>query len=511
MYTLSTNSSETLSSELHPRFQTRTMINSAHTFQPPNLTSSGHQMRSETLIMAYAQLSGSFTLDPSLVNQAPFEEVKRKGIVGGQGGGVVGVETNKQDRGLLRGFGWANIGDSIGDLFGSNELSSIKGFREVVGSRSIPLLATPQSILFVDLNLGPGERSCYKYSFRLPHGLPPSHRGKAIKIIYKLIIGIQRAGGAKEQNVKSIEFPFRVLGSVDSQGKFLKHDLMCPHIILKDSAQIKTHFKDSGVQETLNQVMKPTDSSFTDFLSYVDELLAKSRNQSSRELFPPLEALESRRSSHFEEPSTAKEAIELAILRSNIVSEAQCSANIFEIARSGRKVALLMLARSSYRLGETILASLDFTDAQIPCYAIHASLESFEKVDSSISLRSEASISRVTCKTYVTHFESTLFSNRTIFTPTIPLSATPEFITSGVSLEWRIRVEFVTPRLENWRNSAQGYQKLLEKVSVDSNKKIFAATEILDCESFHISVPLTVYGTQNATEEDFIPMNWLSV
>ena len=142
--------------------------------------------------MGYAQIHGSFTLDGSLISQAPFEEVKRKGAVGGQGGGVIGVETNKRDSGLLRGFGWANLGDSLGGLLGGGELSSIKEMRGIASSRSVPLLSTPQSILFVDLRLAPGESRVYKYSFKLPRGLPPTHRGKAIKISYKLVIGTQR-------------------------------------------------------------------------------------------------------------------------------------------------------------------------------------------------------------------------------------------------------------------------------------------------------------------------------
>ena len=48
-------------------------------------------------MMGYAQIIGSFTLDGSLVNQAPFEDVKRRGALGGQsGGGVVGLESIKE-------------------------------------------------------------------------------------------------------------------------------------------------------------------------------------------------------------------------------------------------------------------------------------------------------------------------------------------------------------------------------------------------------------------------------
>ena len=385
-------------------------------------------------------------LDGSLVSQAPFEEVKRKGAVGGQGGGVIGIERSRRENGLLRGFGWGNLGESFGDLLGGGELSSIKVMRGIAGSRSVPLLSTPQSILFVDLRLAPGESKSYRYSFKLPRGLPPSHRGKAIKVLYKLVIGIQRPGGAKEQQVKSVEVPFRVLGSVNNHGELLGHDLMSPYIILKDQARVETIENPSSTnlkssKDILTKATsKPIESTLNDFMAYVDELLTKPRQNSSHGLLSPTVSRSHPRSS-IEEPATVKEAIDMAILRSNTATESQQSANRFEIARSGKRVAVVMLARPAYRLGETITVAIDFTNAEIPCYAVHASLESSEKVNDSIALRSEASILRVTRKVHVSHSESTLFARRVVFSPTIPVSATPEFITSGVSLEWRIRIK----------------------------------------------------------------------
>jgi hypothetical protein len=456
-------------------------------------------------MMGYAQIQGSFTLDASLISQAPFEDVKRKGAVGGQGGGVIGVESNKRDSGLLRSFGWGNLGESLGGLLGGGELSSIKDMRGIASSRAVPLLSTPQSILFVNLRLGPGEAKTYKYSFKLPRGLPPSHRGKAIKITYKLIIGTQRPGGAKEQQVKSVEVPFRVLGSVNSHGELLGHDLMVPYILLRDQARIQSI--DSPLESSpetfkiteTKSLSKSAESTLDDFLSYVDELLTRPRQNSSLGLLSPTDAPHSRRQSSVDEPTTAKDAIDMAILRSNIATEAQQSANRFEIARSGKRVAVIMLARPAYRLGETITAAIDFTNAQIPCYAIHASLETSEKVDNSIALRSEASILRVTRKVHVSHSESALFARRVVFSPTIPVSATPEFITSGVSLDWRVRVEFVTPRLLG--DTGQSYADLLEEVSSDDRGVVLAAAEALDCESFEIAVPLRVYGALAGNSE----------
>jgi hypothetical protein len=519
-YSLSNHSTETLASEYLPQHAARTSAYGVHTRRPSNLAPVNHHRPPETLMMGYAQIHGSFTLDGSLISQAPFEEVKRKGAVGEQGGGVIGIETSRGNGRLLRGFGWSNIGDSIGSLLGGGELSSIKDMRGIASSRSIPLLSTPQSILFVDLRLAPGESRSYKYSFKLPKGLPPSHRGKAIKISYRLIIGTQRPGGAKEQQVKSVEVPFRILGSVNNHGELLGHDLMSPYIMLRDQARVKLIETPSDMSlESAKDLKEKTtpglsDSTLTGFLSYVDELLTKTRQNPNLGLLSPTEAPMSRRQSSIEEPaSTAKEAIDMAILRSNTATELQQSANRFEIARSGRRVAIVMLPRPAYRLGETITATIEFTNAGIPCYAIHATLETSEKVDNSIALRSEASILRVTRKIYVSHSESTLFARRVLFSPTIPVSATPEFVTSGVSLDWRIRIEFVTPRLSSGESEVHDeYPNLLEGISEDDRGVVLAAAEVLDCESFEIAVPLTVYGAlAGNTEQDEGPLDGLVV
>lgn len=175
--------------------------------------------KAETLLMGYGQITGSFTLDGSLVNQAPFEEVKRKGIIGGQGGGgVVRADTGRREGGLFGSIGWGGIGGSLGGLLGSNELSSIKETKDTASMRSIPILSTPQSVLFVNLQLRPGESRSYTYTYQLPSGIPPTHKGKAMKISYNLTIGTQRAVKTTiNHHIRTVEVPFRVLTGVNGK------------------------------------------------------------------------------------------------------------------------------------------------------------------------------------------------------------------------------------------------------------------------------------------------------
>ncbi|KAK5661478.1 hypothetical protein OQA88_11382 [Cercophora sp. LCS_1] len=506
-YSLSNNSSETLASEYVTQQPLRTHGRSQpHNRRTSNMNpSSAARMLPEALMMGYAQVQGSFVLDGSLINLAPFEPVKRKAVVGGQGGGVIGVETSKRDSGLLRSFGWGNFTSSIGELLGGGELSSIKEMRGIASSKSVPLLSTPQSILFVDLQLAPGESKSYEYSFQLPKGLPPTHRGKAMKISYTLVIGTQRPGGAKEQQVKSVEIPFRVLGSVNSHGEILGHDLMTPYIILRDQARIKSIHHPSQPKP---QPPSPQ-STINSFLTYLDELLSRSLENPNGSLLSPSAGPPSRRQSIYSDhdptspfsptfAASAKEAIDLAIMRANMTEAGQQSANRFEIARNGRRVGVVMLARPAYRLGEVVTLAIDFSAAEIPCYAVHFTLETSERVDSSLALRSEASVHRVTKKVWASSSEAATYARRVVFCPTIPTTATPEFVTSGVSLEWKIRVEFVVPAEEGEgedEEQTKGGHPLLEEISrEDRGGLILVAAENLVCESFEVAVPLRVYG-----------------
>lgn len=447
--------------------------------------------------MGYAQIQGSFLLDGSLVSLGPFDLVKKQAVVGGRGGGVVGLGISKQrESGLLRNFGWGNISTSIGDLLGGGELSTIREMRGAANSKSIPLLSTPQSILFVDLQLEPGQSRSFEYNFKLPRGLPPSHKGKAMKTSYSLVIGTQRVGGAKEQQIRSVETPFRVLGGVNSVGEILGHDLMSPYVLLRDEAQVRSGGKSTKAHKSKAPSSAP--ATFSEFLNYVDDLVAQRQNDSENGLLSPSAVTTSRRPSAVDESITSREAIRLAILRSNMTAEGQQSQNRFEIARNGQRVGVVMLTRPFYKLGEVVTMAVDLSDADIPCYAIHMTLETSEKVDSSLAVRSEVSIQRVTRKVYVTSSDATLYARRVVFTPTIPVTATPEFYTSGVSLDWKIRVEFVVPsRGENHEPGEQGSQPhpLLEQISQDERGGlVLAAVENVVCESFDVLVPLRVYG-----------------
>ncbi|KAK4994751.1 Golgi membrane exchange factor (Ric1p-Rgp1p) subunit [Elasticomyces elasticus] len=423
--------------------------------------------------MGYAQTMGHFTLDGSLVNQAPFEEVKRRGVVGGKGGGgVVGVDHSRRESGLFGAFGWSNIGNSLGGLLGGNEMSSIKEMRGIATSKLIPLLSTPQRL--------------------------------------------QRSGKVgSQQVVKHVEVPFRVLGSVNGRGEILGHDLMSPYILLNDNVRTSSITPSSPLPTNIGAASKPHDlksdaASLADFLSYTDALLAHPHVDPNAPLasptatrLPPLP----RQSSTYEEPQlkSMREAIDYAIMRANVrtppagpestLAEHQNqAANRFNIARSGMPIAVLTLLRPAFRLGESMIGTLDFSTAAVPIYAIKVELESAEHIDPALALRSAGSMQRVTRTVHAEMRESALFAQRLSFNLTIPTTATPTFETTGVSLQWMVRVEFTTARTlpGGVREDREG--ELLEELGRDERALTMIAKERLLAEAFEVGIPIKVDG-----------------
>ena len=495
-YSFSNHSQETLMSEQPSVLSDRPEMPSSTSMIRRHYRMDSQQPRkpqAANLLMGYAHLNASFTVDGSLVDQSQFEEVKKKGFLGGQaGGGVVGVKKARPSSGFMSSFNFNSIGESLNNLVGADNMSSVKEMNAVANSRAVPLLSTPQSLLFVDLHLEPGEEKSYAFSCVLPRGLPSSYRGKSIKISYNVLIGVQGVPGRRDvHRVRQISIPVRVFSGVDGDGEVLGHDLMQPHVVLRDVARTKsidpTKEQEKPVISTSKKSGNPDD-----FLKYVETLLGRNRRrQSSSGTMDPMAG-----ATDAPDANSTVQAINRAILFSNRLSNSsESSSNRFEISRSGLRVAVVMIDRSLHRLGETVTAVIEFNDPDLPCASLHATLETTEKVESSLAVRSATSINRVTRRVYASHSDNVLFSKRTVFAPTIPPTATPTFMTSGMSLEWSLRLEFGTVRLIDQGDGELSHSPdLFEDVVKDERGIVSIAVERLECDTFEVVIPITVYG-----------------
>ncbi|KAJ3011340.1 UNVERIFIED_CONTAM: hypothetical protein HDU68_001702 [Siphonaria sp. JEL0065] len=181
-------------------------------------------------------------------------------------------------------------------------------------------------MLFYDLDLKDGEARSISYETRLPIDLPPSHRGKAIRISYKLVVCVQRAG-AQAGKPQIFQIPLRVFAAVGDLISRRVFDVLSPIVITEDT----------GIVEEVS--------------SAEFGILRKS---DLKDLSIAVEGEE-------EEMSLAQKLI-VVCQRSGKVA--------FDICKGQDMVAHFILIRGAFRLGETILGVLDFEKGQIPCFQV---------------------------------------------------------------------------------------------------------------------------------------------
>ncbi|KAI9011338.1 Rgp1-domain-containing protein [Gaertneriomyces semiglobifer] len=379
----------------------------------------------EQITWAYAQMTGHFSIDPNFVKPAAFASLKSAvmyraaGVPGSGmgGGGSLALATGAQ---------------------GDNS-----------ETKNLPLYSTPPSILFTNLSLGPGENQSYKYEITLPTSLPPSHRGKAVRFSYKLIIGVQRGGIAHRSQV--IQLPFRVFSHVRGDGTYPVYELSNPVIIKKDEATVKLETSPHmGIQTLL------------------DHAVPGPRQPVARSLQDP-----------DENPTSFTRLV--AVCQSTKRSS-------YDICKNNEHVAQLVLQRNAYRLGESITGIVDFSNSKIACFQMSVFLENMEHIEESVAMRTSDQSSRLTRRVYAEQHRCTLNTKRTNIDLFLPINCSPEFQTSAVSLRWCLRVEFVTGT-----NSRLHYRANKDKHFAHSHAVPAAKVEAFDCV-----IPLRIYGTRTA-------------
>lgn len=74
------------------------------------------------------------------------------------------------------------------------------------------VFATTPIILFCGLSLQPNESRTFTYEERIPHHVPPSYYGSAVKYLYKLTIGTQRV----KSGIQLLRIPLRILSPLNN-------------------------------------------------------------------------------------------------------------------------------------------------------------------------------------------------------------------------------------------------------------------------------------------------------
>ncbi|GAA5843084.1 hypothetical protein JCM9279_001856 [Rhodotorula babjevae] len=377
--------------------------------------------------------------------------------------------------------------------------------RLAVEERAVPMLSCPPSILGVDVVLKPGESRSYTYTLRIPADLPPSFRGKAIKFNYHLVVGTHRillspstahhdaprAGDAHGSVSRVMRVPLRVYNHVGVTGARPFYDLTNPVIFQRDEATVveaapstRPSASTSRATKSAHLELAPppsarsdTASGKADFESYASTLLASvvgfspdlgPASSASAGLSPTLEpmrspsimeappALRPEMSSHRggggraaggggaagiegfgveEDSGGCKAAVEIVSRNSQKVS--------YDINKDGYQVASLTLVKSAYRLGETVNGSVLINGGEGRVLRVSARLETHELVETSISTLPAPRMRQITRRQHAEHHEMVLDSARIGFALAIPSGATPDFGTSGVKLQWSVKLSFL--------------------------------------------------------------------
>lgn len=404
-------------------------------------TLSQTMIKTEHLLCGFVQVVGSFVVDQSLINVNEFDSLKQyNSPQGGLGGGLVKSDT-------------------------------------FMDTRTLPVFSTAPSILFIDLDLEPGETKQYTYKTSLPHDIPPSHRGKAVRFNYYLVVGAQRASSQTKFNQGQVaQIRFRILNHVSENGSRPIYDLMNP-IVLKDQAVVDEVKPDEETKHTSNSRKSVLEEkkAFTDYVNELLENNKKSRQEMTR-----------RESEAYEERNEGIEVDGLGRSCSQIVSRVTHSSRkaMYDIYKNNQRVAKLHLIKTAHRLGEPIMGILDFNEATLPTYKISIFLESCEVVQDTIALRTQQHIARASRKTHSDFHSFSLGNKRLSFSLPIPATSSPDFQTTGVSLKYYLKFEFIT-----------GLDVPFIPINTDEKHRHHQCLQDVEVSTFDCQIPITIYGS----------------
>ncbi|SNX85915.1 uncharacterized protein MEPE_04624 [Melanopsichium pennsylvanicum] len=425
----------------------------------------------EKILWSFAQIGGTIEIDESLIKPCDFENLKRRLAYGDLtgasasphsvpgtprtlGGGDLGQSSDEK----AAASGWSSY---LRGPFGGRSRehrrigSTLQDAQErTLQSRSVPTFSTPPSIVAVDLLLLPGESKTYQFKLRLPIDLPPSYHGKAIRLKYVLTLGTNRfdvyAATTKAQTSRLIQIPIRVYNNVGASGFRPFFDLMNPVILTKEKASVSVVGDHDKVAATATSVASTPQErrrakistkvtpkiQRKDLQDFTKQLLIskQSTDESQSPIIPEFGISTAPTHSR----NTCKAAVEALARSSSKVS--------YDISKEGKVAAVLTLVRSRYRLGETITGVININNlsslARIA--RMSATLETFEEVQPSIATLPPGRLQRATRIVHAEHHESVLDKGRASFSLCIPSGASPEFVTSGVKLNWLVRLSFLT-------------------------------------------------------------------
>ena len=88
--------------------------------------------------------------------------------------------------------------------------------KKVWNMKDLPVLETARSLIGVEMKLQEGEKREWEYEMDVPLAMPPSHRGRAWTIEYKMVLSVGVRLG-KEERVEEVVSPVRMWSGVSCE------------------------------------------------------------------------------------------------------------------------------------------------------------------------------------------------------------------------------------------------------------------------------------------------------
>ncbi|KAK7069979.1 Golgi membrane exchange factor (Ric1p-Rgp1p) subunit [Halocaridina rubra] len=155
----------------------------------------------------------------------------------------------------------------------------------------------------------------------------------------------------------------------------------------------------------------------------------------------------------------------------------------YNITNTRGKVVHFCIYKTSFRLGEDIVATFDFSTAEVPCVQYSVTLQSVEIIAEGCRQRPSQ---KPMIMSYSKAHEMCLNLTHTHLLLPIPLHVTPTFNTDLVSLQWQLHFEFVTSVNEVGGPSPP---------SSPNEQVEWRAPSTLDIETMVWDLPITVLPT----------------
>ncbi|WVQ71742.1 hypothetical protein IAR50_001283 [Cryptococcus sp. DSM 104548] len=389
--------------------------------------------------------------------------------------------------------------------------------KRVWNMKDLPVLESTRSLMGVDIRLKEGETRDFMYTMPLPTTLPPAHRGKAFRFSYDLVISLSASlpGGGHRQKSKDIVVPIRIWANVSVGHPYRTYDVLHPVIQTKEEGIVQdlqqpdhpslptSSAPPTPHKEVLHRHSNASDKrrikngdtrdSLQAYASHLVDTL-KPNGESLQPMSPGKQHSRSRTASPssaaFRIPATvpAEEDTDLLDiphvhtkgkglrhrnesfvegdeeLLDEVGDEGGCGEAVeilsrhspkasYDINKDGQPVSVLTLAKTTYRLGESVLGIVTFNHPTSICRVLKFSayLTSHELIPEPLlpppvhaGGPEQPHLQTVHAEYHTAYAVS---SERLAFSLDIPSDATPAFsLAAGEGekggLEWRIKLKF---------------------------------------------------------------------